>query len=172
MLTIRNNTFETNSSSSHSLVISSTGYSKKDYQIPLDENNNLVLDGDNFSQHKIYVKTTYSKIVLCMMLCMVFDNFNDSKDKYVENFTNFLLEKTEAKNIVNNIVFGKNAFITSDIWTHYSYGDNSFFEAIFDNQWDRLKYEEFQIKQIIENPILLEQFIFGETTLYTETTFG
>jgi hypothetical protein len=46
------------------LVISSTGYSKKDYQIPLDENNNLVLDGDNFSQHKIYVKTTYSKIAI------------------------------------------------------------------------------------------------------------
>lgn len=170
MLTIRNNIFETNSSSTHSLIIECNMFKpEKDYTIPLEENGDLVLSNRDFSGYEIGVDCTYDKIILCMIVSMMFDIQNNTID-YVEKFKKFLLEKTAAKNIVNNIVFGK-SLITSDILDHEIYqGKTGFFKAAFGDSWVASEHcdEEFYFEQIIKSPELLEQFIFGKTTLYTE----
>jgi len=154
MLTIRNNIFETNSSSTHgiSLEVPYSRHSKikLNYEVELSEDDSLVINGYDFSEFDFETKTINEKISLCLMVMMV--------NKYdVTEFIDFIKQKTGAKKVINNIKLMDNAFITTELLNTYLYILNE--DMLGDDQKEK---EVVLFEDIIKNPRYLEYFIFGE----------
>jgi len=164
MLTIRNNVFETNSSSTHGIAIEVYGafYQRIecDYNVNL-ENDTLTINGYDFSRFDFCICSVEEKISLCLMLLMIF------KIDTIE-FIDFIKQKTGAKNVINNIKFMENAFITTEIINDTFRLDSRIRKGISkDNDNDDDDYDCATLADILDDYKVLEIFIFGKNVQLT-----
>lgn len=169
MLTIRNNIFETNSSSTHGVCLKVLN-KEFDYRVKFIKDKVLKIDGFDFSQYDNCIYSTIEKISLCAMIIMS----KYDQDKVLE-FENWIKEKTGAKEVINNIQFMKNAFFTTDLLGKISVEGLDILYKI--DTIDKEKYLsedfreeegfrysnylcEFSIIDIINDKQFLEAFIF------------
>lgn len=109
MLNIRNNVFETNSSSSHSISISSESDGLYD-TIDLDENANVVLNGGKFGWEEEEYHDALTKANYCAV-----DVFNDPKK--IQMLKDVIKKHTGARKVIINFTTDYNS-------ENYSYIDH------------------------------------------------
>lgn len=149
MLNIRNNVFETNSSSSHSVsLVTSDGSELLESFVP-DENGNIVLKGGDFSYTEKWITSTIDKL---NFVAVYFHAYYDPELK--ERFERVVKEHTGAAEIIYDIRLqvqdqqSANSFLSTEYAEPSSYYSENELRVTLDN--------------IFNNDDLLKMFLFNK----------
>jgi hypothetical protein len=154
MINIRNNVFETNSSSTHSVSLLFNEKDDFEYISP-NKDGQIILNGGDFSCTELCVSSTLNKLNFIAVYITVFGN-----EKLKEKFESIVKEQTGAKEIIYNINMsyfnGKKA--NSFFSTEYR---DPFCDYSDDDDYDN-SYEGISLLDILEDEKMLKFFLFNK----------
>jgi hypothetical protein len=146
-INIREDSFETNSSSTHSIVLNFNDNNVElDDTIVPNSDGEIIISGEDFTGLEFMIQGAESKAALIATYIMVYDD-KDLKKK----FESVLMKQTGAKKISYDIRFvaqndiPANAFYCPDITDIYYYNDDD---------------EEIYFQDLIKKKEFLKRFIF------------
>ena len=157
---IRQNVFETNSSSTHSVSLEMNGGKLNDTIVP-DENGNIVLSGGDFSHTELYITDALRKANFVAVYNAVYGD-----EKLKDRLVKVLKEITGAKEIIFDITMsyadGKPA--NSKFSSEYTdpYCDSEYMEED-ENDDEESEEVEVSFKTVLKDEKLLKQFIFNKS---------
>lgn len=157
MINIRQNVFETNSSSSHSFSLK---FKKKSGDsilntITPDENGMIVFTGGNFTKSEFSIKTPQQKANLIAANIVVYGN-----DELKGRFEKVVKEHTGATEVVYDIrTMAANG---SQPNTFYSPRVNSAYSYYYDEETD--EESEIYFSDILADNDLMKSFIFSDSS--------
>ena len=161
MINIRQNVFETNSSSSHSFSLNfkkSRGGSVLNTIVP-DENGLIVFTGGDFTKSEFSIKTPQQKADLIAANIVVYGN-----DELKERFEKVVKEHTGATEIVYDIRTmvdngnQPNTFYSPRVNSSYSYNYD------YDEETDEELESEIYFSDILTDNDLMKSFIFSDSS--------
>lgn len=165
MLNIRNNVFETNSSSSHSIILR---FPQKDKLLlePLVPNKKgqIILNGGNFASIEFDVHSMMSKLNMIAVYITV------TNDKDLKNrFEKVVKEYSGASEIIYNIrMSATDDNPTNSYWSpQIMRAHNYYYDNETDEETDEL------IEEIIKNEESLKTFLFSKNAfIFSEIKYG